>query len=191
QILYISPAYEEIWGRSCQSLYDDPQSFLAAIHPADRQRVERSVAQHGFVGVREEYRIIRPDGRVVWIHDHGFAIRHDDGTIYRVAGHATDITERKRLEEQLLQAQKMEGIGRLAGGIAHDFNNLLTAIIGYAEFIEDSLLPDDPRHSDVEQILKAATRATGMTRQLLTFARKQVIAPQVINLNELVLGTTR
>ncbi len=103
---------------------------------------------------------------------------------------AQDITERRKLEEQLRQSQKLEGIGRLAGGIAHDFNNLLTAIAGYAQLTEDSLGADDPRRADVEQILKATRRATDLTRQLLTFARKQIIAPRNVDLNELVRDTS-
>jgi nitrogen-specific signal transduction histidine kinase/CheY-like chemotaxis protein len=98
-----------------------------------------------------------------------------------------DITERKRLEAQLLQAQKMESVGQLAGGIAHDFNNLLTAITGYAELGRDTLPPDHPTQHDLSEILTATGRARNLTRQLLAFARKQIIAPQVVNLNNLML----
>jgi two-component system, cell cycle sensor histidine kinase and response regulator CckA len=98
-----------------------------------------------------------------------------------------DISERKRLEAQFLQSQKMETIGRLAGGVAHDFNNLLTAISGYAALARKGLKPDDPAAADVDQVLKDARRAAGLTRQLLAFSRQQVITPQVLNLNSLVL----
>jgi len=104
-----------------------------------------------------------------------------------------DITERKRseeeknkLNEQLRQSQKMEAIGRLAGGVAHDFNNLLTGINGYSEVIMNHLPGDDPLRNDMQEIIKAAKRATSLTQQLLAFSRKQVIAPKVINLNDLV-----
>jgi nitrogen-specific signal transduction histidine kinase/CheY-like chemotaxis protein len=94
-----------------------------------------------------------------------------------------DITERKALEAQLLQAQKMEAVGRLAGGVAHDFNNLLMAIMGYSELIRASLVKDDPLYKYSEDILKATERAASLTQQLLAFSRQQVTQPQVLNLN--------
>jgi PAS domain S-box-containing protein len=97
-----------------------------------------------------------------------------------------ELAERKRLEEQLIQSQKMEAIGRLAGGVAHDFNNLLTAIIGYSELLLGELNPYDPRRGDVEEINKAADQAAALTRQLLAFSRKQVLQPQVLDLNATV-----
>jgi PAS domain S-box-containing protein len=187
-VLYVSPAYERIWGHPCGDLYADPYVYLEAVHVDDRERAWQMFARNNDSGYDVEYRIVRSDGSIAWIHDHGFPIRSADGQIYHVAGIATDITERKRLEEALLQSQKMESIGRLAGGIAHDFNNLLTAIVGYAEFTQAALPPEDPVIADVEQILQAANRAAELTRQLLAFARKQIIEPRVINLNDLVLG---
>ncbi|MGZ6269990.1 MAG: ATP-binding protein, partial [Candidatus Limnocylindrales bacterium] len=99
---------------------------------------------------------------------------------------AVDVTERRRLEEQLRQAQKMEAVGRLAGGVAHDFNNLLTAINGYAELIRSQLDDDDPLAADVDEIRRSGDRAAGLTRQLLAFGRRQVLAAQVFDLDELV-----
>jgi PAS domain S-box-containing protein len=101
--------------------------------------------------------------------------------------HYTDVTERKRTEEQLLQSQKMEAVGRLAGGVAHDFNNLLTAIIGYSELLLGRLGDDDPIRQDVEEIKKAGDRAALLTRQLLAFSRKQVLQPKVMDLNSVVI----
>ena len=97
-----------------------------------------------------------------------------------------DVTERRRTEEQLLQAQKMEAIGRLAGGIAHDFNNLLTTILGYSELILRSHPADESLREEIGEIRKASERASSLTRQLLAFSRKQVIAPRVLNLNDVV-----
>jgi PAS domain S-box-containing protein len=100
---------------------------------------------------------------------------------------AEDITERQRLELQLLQAQKMESIGRLAGGIAHDFNNVLTAILGHAEIALNELAEDAPMRLDLTEVKKAAERAAGLTRQLLAFSRRQLLHPRVLDLNEVVL----
>jgi len=97
-----------------------------------------------------------------------------------------DITERKSLEDQLRQSQKMEAIGRLAGGIAHDFNNLLAVILGYAEMELGEMTPDSPKRGRIEQIHRSAERAATLTRQLLTFSRKQILDPRVLNLDELV-----
>jgi two-component system, cell cycle sensor histidine kinase and response regulator CckA len=101
-----------------------------------------------------------------------------------------DVTDSKRLEEQFHQAQKMEAVGRLAGGIAHDFNNLLTVIKGYGQMALKHVTPDDPIHLFAEEIVSAATRATTLTRQLLTFSRKQVLESKPLDLNELVEGVT-
>ena len=101
---------------------------------------------------------------------------------------ARDVTERRRLEDQLRQAQKMEAVGRLAGGIAHDFNNLLTAILGTAQLMKRELGPAHPLASDVEEIRKAGLRAAELTRQLLAYSRRQVVAQKVLDLNEVVQG---
>jgi nitrogen-specific signal transduction histidine kinase len=102
-------------------------------------------------------------------------------------GIARDITERRHLETQFRQAQKMEAIGRLAGGVAHDFNNLLTVIIGHADLVLDTMPPNADERDDLVEIQKTAKRAASLTHQLLAFARKQIIAPQVMNLNDLLL----
>jgi PAS domain S-box-containing protein len=102
-----------------------------------------------------------------------------------------DITERRQLQHQLFQAQKMEGIGRLAGGIAHDFNNLLQAISGFSSLLLEGLAPDSPHRQDVLEIERAARRATELTRQLLAFSRRQMIEPRVVDLNQLVENTEK
>ncbi|HEX6938380.1 MAG TPA: MASE1 domain-containing protein [Longimicrobiales bacterium] len=118
------------------------------------------------------------------IHGPG-GVRYGRGWFFR------DITERRRLEEQLRQSQKMEAIGRLAGGIAHDFNNLLTAIHGHTRLLLEDLRPDDPVRADLEEIREASVRAASLTRQLLAFGRKQVHQPRVIDPNAVVRETTR
>jgi len=102
-----------------------------------------------------------------------------------------DLTDRKLLEEQLLQAQKMEAIGKLAGGIAHDFNNLLTVINGYCEILLHKLKPGDPFYKEIEQIYKAGERAGTLTNQLLAFSRKQIIKPRIVNLNAAIKNTEK
>jgi len=110
----------------------------------------------------------------------------DAGAVRYFSTIARDITERRELEAQLRQAQKMEAVGRLAGGIAHDFNNLLTAIGGYSMLLLDRLGPDDPLREDIEEIAKAGELAAALTQQLLVFSRRQVLAPRVLDLNEVV-----
>jgi signal transduction histidine kinase len=97
-------------------------------------------------------------------------------------------TEREKVQVQLNQAQKMESVGRLAGGVAHDFNNMLSVILGHVDLLLDSLPPDNPLRSDLDEVRKAAVRSADLTRQLLAFARKQTVAPRVLDLNETVEG---
>jgi PAS domain S-box-containing protein len=113
-------------------------------------------------------------------------LRNGDDRVHAALALAIDITERKRLEAQLLQSQKMEGIGQLAGGVAHDFNNLLTAIGGYADLVISDLPPDAPQRADMAEIQRAADRATALARQLLTFARRRPIELRPLRLNDLV-----
>ncbi|HVQ77010.1 MAG TPA: transporter substrate-binding domain-containing protein [Candidatus Binatia bacterium] len=132
-LVYVSPAYEAVWGRTCESAYAE-QAWIEGVHPEDRERVRTAATTLQARGDYDEtYRIIRPDGAVRWIHSRAFPIRDTAGTVHRIVGTAEDVTDYRTLEEQLRQAQKMEAIGTLAGGIAHDFNNILAAIVGYAE----------------------------------------------------------
>src|SRR6266545_4103800 len=107
-------------------------------------------------------------------------------SVWRVVGVATDITEQRHLEEQLRRAQRMESIGRLAGGIAHVFNNLITVITGSAELAREALPSNHPGRADLQVITASAERATALTRQLLAFARKQMLEPRVITLTDLL-----
>ena len=115
-------------------------------------------------------------------------LRKADGSIEYILCTGIDITERKRLENQLQQAQKMESVGRLAGGVAHDFNNMLGVIIGHSELALERVDPDSPVHADLKEILKSAHRSADLTRQLLAFARRQTAIPKILDLNDTVTG---
>ena len=192
RMLYISPAYEKIWRRTCQSLYDEPASWLDAIHPDDRPRVLRSARTKQASGAYdEEYRILRPDGQERWIRDRAFPVQSPSGEVQRIVGLARDITERRQLEEQLRQSQKMEAIGQLAGGVAHDFNNVLTAIMIQAEVAGlTENLPEAVREA-LQQICIYGKRAANLTRQLLVFSRRQVMQQKEVNLNEIVASLAK
>jgi two-component system cell cycle sensor histidine kinase/response regulator CckA len=148
---------------------------------------ERMVFETGQALLNHEESVARPQGASRWVLTSRVPVRDAQGQIAALVGVTRDITEHKSLQVQLLQSQKMECIGRLAGGVAHDFNNLLTAIVGYAELALATLAPDSQPHDDLLAILNAAERAIALTRQLLVFARKEVIAPQTLDLNELAL----
>jgi PAS domain S-box-containing protein len=191
RILYVSPAYEKIWGRTCQSLYEQPLSFLEGVHPEDRAGMLAALetrAAHG--SFQQEFRVVRPDGSVRWIWDRSFPVRNVAGELVRVVGIAQDISERKGLEEQLRQAQKMEAIGQLAGGVAHDFNNLLTVIKGRSHLLLQDFDSSSPVGSKIELIHATADRAAILTRQLLAFSRKQILEPTVLDLTAVVTGLT-
>ncbi|MCI0539305.1 MAG: PAS domain S-box protein [Verrucomicrobiales bacterium] len=192
QMIYISPAYEIIWGRTCASLYQTPQSWIDAIHPDDQPRVREAIRTKRMQGEYDEiYRILRPDGSLRWIRDRAFPIRNAAGEIYRVVGTAEDITQQHNLEEQFRQAQKMESIGQLAGGVAHDFNNILTVIQGHVYLLLSDPALTPPTEEAVDQISLAAEQAAGLTRQLLTFSRKQTMKRRLLDLNEVVGNMTK
>lgn len=172
-ILYISPAYETIWGRTCQSLYATPRNWMDAVHPEDRERMIKVAARQTQGGYHEIYRIIRPDGTLRWVRDRAFPIRDAGGQVYRMVGTAEDITERRQLEEQFRQAQKLEAIGTLAGGIAHDFNNILGAIIGYVELTKLGLKGNASANQYLDLVLQGANRAASLVKQILAFSRQQ------------------
>jgi PAS domain S-box-containing protein len=315
--IYVSPAFERIWGRPVEALYADPAIWLESIHPDDHPAAD--AAPFAEQPYELEYRILRPDGTTRWIRDRGFPIRDGQGRVYRTAGIAEDVTERKEAqaalvqreahfrslienahdlimivdeqcvmryhspslerllgfareelagrngfelvhpddlpgtlqvfgdllgrpggavrheyrvstsdggwklldtrgtnllhdpavggivlnshdvterrqaeeglrlsEEQLRQSQKMEAVGRLAGGIAHDFNNLLTAIQGNVEMLMLEVPHGGAMRDDLLEIKRAATRAASLTRQLLAFSRKQMLAPKVLDVNAVV-----
>jgi two-component system, cell cycle sensor histidine kinase and response regulator CckA len=163
----------------------------ARVHPDDRARVEATL-EAAVAGSAEswteEYHFLRADGMYAAVLDRGLIVRGLDGQPVRMIGCMADLTERRRLEDQLRQSQKMEAVGRLAGGVAHDFNNVLTVVKSFSEFLLEDLDKLDPRRSDVEEIAKAADRAAALTRKLLAFSRKQVMRPEPLDLNSVVVG---
>lgn len=188
---YVSVGYELIWGRSTESLYANPHQWIEAILPEERESVFAVFAtlMGTALDVTVEYRIARPDGTVRWIHDRGFQVRDAAGKLVRITGIASDITERKKMEAQLNQAQKLEAIGTLAGGIAHDFNNILAAIMGYTELAQKGLSPNDRPHAQLAQVLKASGRARDLVQQILTFSRREEHEEQVLRVQDIIEET--
>ncbi len=199
--IYWSPQQREIYGWGPDETVTLP-AFLDRVYPEDRERIALAVrrahdpAGDGLFDV--EHRIIRRDGAIRWLTTRSQTFFDGEGGARhpaRTIGAVRDITENKRAEEdreklqtQLTQAQKMESVGRLAGGVAHDFNNMLSAILGHAELALRRLDQTSPLHADLQKIQRAAQRSAELTRQLLAFARKQTIAPKVLDLNETVEG---
>jgi PAS domain S-box-containing protein len=162
--------------------------------PHDRRRYKDLLVRDG--AIKDfEFQVRRKDGSLIWVSNSTRSIYDQEGKLIRYEGIVINITARKeaeeenrRLQEQLFHAQKMESVGRLAGGVAHDFNNMLAIILGHTEMALDQVAKEIPLHADLEEIRKAANRSAELTRQLLAFARKQTVAPKVLDLNRTVEG---
>jgi len=183
---YVNPVVTMITGYSPEEHYADPDLGFKIVHPEDRPLLEEILRGDSPTGSTATLRWIHRNGGLIWIEQRNVFVRDEAGQLVAIEGIARDITERKQLEEQLRQAQKMEAIGHLAGGVAHDFNNLLTAINGYSELmlIETSLEP--AMRQTIEQVKNAGEQAAVLTRQLLAFGRKQLLQPRVLDLNAVV-----
>ena len=181
-IRYVSPSHERILGYPLEELIG--KNVLAFIHPQDKARVQRAL-EKGNNGQPVECRVRHADGSWRVLESFSRDLSHVAGVNGMVVN-ARDITERKRLEEQLHHSQRLEAVGRLAGGVAHDFNNLLMVITGYSHMLLDAMHPSDPARQDLEQVVKASERATDLTRQLLAFSRRQGVRAALVNVNTLV-----
>ncbi len=171
QVLYVSPGYEQVWGRPCAELYKTPRAWTEAIHPEDRERVLAAVnVKLAGGGYNEEYRITRPDGSVRWILDRGFPVKGENLGSRRIVGIAEDITERKQTEEKFLRAQRVETIGALTGGIAHDLNNILGPIMMSAPLLRQGLEPE-AMEMLLNTVETCAQRGADLVKQLLIFGR--------------------
>jgi len=184
--LYNSPSYERILGYKPEDLKST--SSLAQVHPEDSEKVRKASLEAIRTGVGRtmEFRMRHKDGHWRMLESRASTILNQRGEVERFVIVSRDITERKQLEEQFRQAQKMEAVGRLSGGVAHDFNNLLGVIIGYGEIVQERTASTDPLRGSVDEILKASHRAASLTRQLLAFSRQQVLDPKILDLNAVV-----
>ena len=179
-------AYAHILGYASREEVLCSSAFELYVNPTERtDRLARIRREKTFTNV--EVRLRRKDGSFVWALQN-VTLMVDAQRNEFIEGTIVDITERKRLEEQLRQSQKMEAVGQLAGGVAHDFNNLLTVIKGYSRMVLDQPRPEENVRANVEQIEAAAERAVSVTRHLLAFSRKQVLQPRVIDLNVLTVN---
>jgi signal transduction histidine kinase/ActR/RegA family two-component response regulator/HAMP domain-containing protein len=166
--------------------------LLERVSPPERASIAAQIStalaeQSGF---KVEFRSAGDAEEERWTAVRGQVYRDEATGTSRLIGVAQDITEQRRVEQQLIQSQRMEAIGNLAGGIAHDFNNLLTAIIGYLSFVQRRLPPDAPVRDDLDEVERAARRAAALTSQLLSYARRQMVVPSSVDLNATVAGLT-
>jgi PAS domain S-box-containing protein len=188
QWFYVSPQIETMFGYSAEEWLSNSKDWIRYIptddHPIVHAAEENSARGEPF---QAEYRVTRKDGNTIWVSDTAVVVRGSDSHPV-MEGLIVDITDRKMLENQLLQARKMEAVGRLAGGVAHDFNNLLTIIKGYVEMAMQRCLDRPELHSDIRRIDDAADRAVTLVRQLLAFSRKQVLRPKILDLNAIVMN---
>src|SRR5437667_385958 len=205
QFITVNPAMARMCG------YDGPEDLMSCVTDIERQlyvrperrgQFRRLLEQRGVIQ-RFENQIRRKDGSPIWVSENarifelefltkngnrvaveiGVRPRYERGKPVEVEGIGRDVSQRKGLEAQLRQAQKMEAVGRLSGGIAHDFNNLMTVVLGYTHILAKKLGPNSPNCAELEAIKSAGERAAALTRQLLAFSRKQVLKPEVLDLD--------
>ncbi|PIR22644.1 MAG: hypothetical protein COV44_06950 [Deltaproteobacteria bacterium CG11_big_fil_rev_8_21_14_0_20_45_16] len=201
QMIYVSPAYESIWNRSIESLYENPMSFIEAIHPVDRERVIAALPQQASGTYKQEYRICRPDGKERWIRDRAFPIRNDQGKIYRIAGLAEDISDQKAYETKLKEVQsivvsnaKMAALGEMAGGVAHEINNPLMVILGklgqLQKWADENNDLKANIQSHLDSIAKMVDRIAKIIKGLRAFSRNADLDPMVTSkLSQIVTET--
>ncbi len=197
---YLSPTFKRMFGYEDHEMENSPEVWQKIIFSEDLPGVlevfDRHVKSRGLEPFYNEVRYRHRDGSTVWVICAGRVVEWaNDWSPVRMVGCHIDITKRKeaemereKLQAQLFQAQKMESVGRLAGGVAHDFNNMLGVILGHTEMVLEETDPASPLYADLYSIKQAAERSAALTRQLLAFARKQTVAPKVIDLNETVEG---
>jgi len=191
RFVLVNQATAQVYGTTVESLVGKTDAdFNPNVEEiAHFLRHDRDVMSSGQPKIIAEEPVTNPTtGDTRWFQTIKVPLRSPAEGTATLLGVATEITERKRLEEQLLQSQKMEAVGQLAGGVAHDFNNILTAIVGYTDLLAAELASNVRQLEDLEEIRKAARRAAALTRQLLAFSRKQVLEPRIIDVNSVVLN---
>ena len=191
EIIYISPAYEKVWGKSTQSLYEHPRSWLEPIHPDDKQQVLNDIPDNldGIIDCIEfsEFRIQKNDSEEVWIKARAYPIRDADGNVIRIAGIAEDITDQKCADETIRRSQKMDALGKLTGGIAHDYNNMLGIVLGYADILHNMLDGQPVLQKYAKNISHAGERGAKLTRKLLDFSRDKSTDESKTNINTVLI----
>jgi PAS domain S-box-containing protein len=195
RLLYVSPAYEQVWGNTCQSLYESPESFLDAVHPEDRDAARRAFVSHQ--PLLHEYRIFRPDGSARWISDRGFPVRDAKGEVYRLAGIAEDITERKQAEQALQESQaalarvaRIATMGELTASIAHEINQPLAAVATNASASLHWLAVQPPNLAEAREAManamKEANRASGVIARIRALLKKASPELRPVDMNEVI-----
>jgi signal transduction histidine kinase/CheY-like chemotaxis protein len=187
-LVELSPSTAQLFGFPVGVRRVSQEQLYERVHPDDgpliRAAVQRAIEEVGEFAL--EFRLVMTEDGPRWFQFRGRVVTNDSGDPARVVGVITDVTERRLLELQLRQSQKMEALGQLAGGVAHDFNNLLTAIMGYGRFALETAGDAAQRH-DLEEIVKAASRAASLTKQLLAFSRRHMVETVVLDLNLLIV----
>lgn len=194
---WLTESFTKITGYAIEEFLGKPNPWNKYIHPDDLERINKTIRTLSpGVATSYEFRIVRRDGSVRWIHSYAQPMFDERGHLSRICGAARDITEHKRAEEQqqklqaqILQTQKLEAIGTLAGGIAHDFNNILSAILGYADLVTDDVPIGTVARRNLEEILRASRRAKDLVQQLLAFSRPKQEKRQPIHLHEIIEET--
>ena len=198
RLLYVSPAYEEIWGRPVHGFHDRPLDWLEAVHPDDRLRIQEAhVDKHRLGHFDVEYRIVRPDGAIRWIWDRGFPVRDETHQVYRIAGLAEDITARRLAEDQLRRQQvdlaRMSRLSlavELASNLAHELNQPLAAIVAYTQTCLTLLRQGytDPRElmGTFEEVINQGLRVGEIIRHLRTLVRRQAAIQTSLDINDLI-----
>ncbi|WP_376959802.1 response regulator [Azospirillum sp. A26] len=186
---YLSDTTRTVLGCPAARFIEDPNFWESGLHPDDRNRVLRQLASIHDAGLTTvEYRWRGPDGGERHLLDQAVVVRDEDGRPTELFGTIMDVTETRQAQHQLAHAQKMEMVGQLTGGIAHDFNNMLMVVIGSLERLVPGLADDPKAARRAEMALQAALRCSDMTRRLLTFARRQQLHPEPVDLGDLVAG---
>lgn len=179
--LYLSPSVINLFGFTPEEMIG--RKFDQFVHAEDLPYISKIIAELESIPTTFTFRVAHQDGRFLWVEVSANLIRPSEGPP-EVICQFRDVSERKRLEDQMRQSQKMEAVGRLAGGIAHDFNNLLTVINGFSEVLQEMIPEEDPARSLVSDIRDAGLRAATLTKQLLAFSRRQNVTRRAIDLND-------